>query len=574
MPSSHEIAFLKARFLSLPLLIERASPTRLLLGLIALCGLTRVALSVTLVGFLTGDDVEMLEAAFRSAGILEYRPWVIRNLLVPHFLLGPLLRFCALLGLADARWLVVAATLPFVAASLANILFVYKLAAALLESSRGALVAAFLYSFHWLPMGFGSTVYPRTLSTACILGGALLILPRPGRLSLWRPILAGGLVALAGTARFSEVVYLAPLVLALLVWWPANRRTIALCGTLVGFAVGSFLFLGLVDAATWGRPYAILVAFARFTLLERQSSSRVATQPVAWYIVNLHRWLPLTMLAGIWAARAERKLVPVLGFVMLPLVVFSAVHHKELRYLQGVVPFVAILGGCGFSFLRRRGRLALTTTLVVSSILWGALGMRFLGRKSLPAVAAARHLARSNADVLVLSQAWAYGDRIFLSHLKEIRDIPPNPSPEALTLAIQGADHVALYRADVRQNPALTLVLRAEHFSVVSEYDGLVGRPVLVFERVVSGAQGELAGWCRWRHVGTGRGHQSETGRDRGGQASGASLAAVQKLPARTSCRKESITTTTSQAKDNVSVICSPSNDPEFVPMLPGQLDQ
>jgi len=48
----------------------------------------------------------------------------------------------------------------------------------------------------------------------------------------------------------------------------------------------------------------------------------------------------------------------------------------------------------------------------------------------------------------------------------------------------------------------------------------------------------------------------------------------VQKLPARTSCRKESITTTTSQAKDNVSVICSPSNDPEFVPMLPGQLDQ
>ncbi|HPC82310.1 MAG TPA: hypothetical protein P5234_02355 [Thermoanaerobaculaceae bacterium] len=489
MPFCDEISFLKARLPSVPLLIERASPTRLLLGLIAFCALTRVALGITLVGFLTGDDVEMLEAAFRSAGILEYQPWAIRNLLVPHFLLGPLLRFCALLGLTDARWLVVAATLPFVAASLANIFFVHKLAAALLESSRGALVAAFLYSFHWLPMGFGSTVYPRTLSTACILGGALLVLPRPGRLSLWRPFFAGGLVALAGTARFSEVVYLAPLVLALLVWWPAGRRSAALCGTLVGFAVGSFLFFGLVDAATWGRPFASLVAFARYTLLERQSSSRVATQPVAWYIQNLHRWLPLTMLPGIWAARAERKLTPIFGFVVLPLLVFSAVHHKELRYLQGVVPFLAILCGCGFLFLRRRGRLALTTTLVVLSVLWGALGMRFLGRKSLPAVAAARHLARSNGSVVFLSQAWAYGDRIFLSHLKEIRDIPPNPSKETLALAIQGADQIALYRTDVRQNPELAAILCAKRFRLVSEYGGLVGRAVLVFERAVSGAE-------------------------------------------------------------------------------------
>src|SRR5436305_4632088 len=66
------------------------------------------------VGFLTGDDVEVLEAAFVAATGLHFRPWEIRNLLFPRLLVAPVLSLAAAGGVHDRLALVRIATLPFV----------------------------------------------------------------------------------------------------------------------------------------------------------------------------------------------------------------------------------------------------------------------------------------------------------------------------------------------------------------------------------------------------------------------------------------------------------------------------
>ena len=44
-----------------------------------------------------------------------------------------------------------------------------------LKTGWAATLAASLFAFHWLPLGYGSTVYPRTVSTTCVLVAVLMI---------------------------------------------------------------------------------------------------------------------------------------------------------------------------------------------------------------------------------------------------------------------------------------------------------------------------------------------------------------------------------------------------------------
>jgi hypothetical protein len=83
------------------------------------------------VGFLTGDDVEVLETAFASATGLAYHAWEIRNLLFPRLLVSPVLALAGALGVHDPFWLVRIAALPFVALTTLNGWLVYRLAARL-----------------------------------------------------------------------------------------------------------------------------------------------------------------------------------------------------------------------------------------------------------------------------------------------------------------------------------------------------------------------------------------------------------------------------------------------------------
>jgi hypothetical protein len=124
-------------------------------------------------GFLGGDDVEVLEEAFRSALGLDYQPWNVRNLFLPDVQVAPLVRLGSALGLAGTFPLVLCATVPFIALASLNIVLVYLLALRWLGDRAAARAAMAIYAFHWLPLAFGSTVYPRTVSTTLVLAAVL-----------------------------------------------------------------------------------------------------------------------------------------------------------------------------------------------------------------------------------------------------------------------------------------------------------------------------------------------------------------------------------------------------------------
>src|SRR5579884_2200621 len=140
--------------------------TRLsVLHLIALVIAVQIFLAIRFYGFLTGDDVEVLKEAFRRAKHWPYSPWDVRNLFVPDFLVAPFVWIGGVRG----------AAIPFIALTGLTIWLVWRLAMKWSSDERVAIAAALLFALHWIPLGFGSTVYPRTLATACIVAAALIV---------------------------------------------------------------------------------------------------------------------------------------------------------------------------------------------------------------------------------------------------------------------------------------------------------------------------------------------------------------------------------------------------------------
>src|SRR6266550_4032939 len=172
-----------------------------LAAVIAAVAITQLWLAYRYYGFLTGDDVEVLSEAFRRARGLAYTPWDIRNLFVPDVLVAPIVW---LTRGASTRTTIFFASLPFIALCSLTIWLVFRLALRWC-GERAAIVAALLFATHWMPLSFGSTVYPRTLAAACVVAAALIV-------DRW-PFLAGLLIGVAFADRFSEIVFLAPVLL-------------------------------------------------------------------------------------------------------------------------------------------------------------------------------------------------------------------------------------------------------------------------------------------------------------------------------------------------------------------------
>lgn len=440
------------------------SPRHVIAALAAAMMLAQLWLAHRYFGFLTGDDVEVLAEAFRVALGFRYQAWDIRCLIVPDFLAAPPVRIATWLGVHDTRALIEAATLPFIALSGVTVVLVHKLA---LRWSDGdalaANVAAVLFAFHWIPLGFGGTVYPRTLATACVVGAALLLTRDDARSALF----AGLLVGIAFADRFSELVFLVPLLVI------ARRRAWLV---LVGASVAIALTAGVYDWLTWGEPFGSVIRFAKLTLVAPDFASRVKYQAPWWYVANLTRWCSPLLLPLIWIARRRAHWM----FFVVPLLALSVIRHKELRYLQAIVPFVMIAAAIGAAVLWRTRR-NLAIGMVAISVVWHLYGIRYFARKSMPAVVAARTLgADANVHVIVMSQLWAYGDRLYFTDRKHVRDVGTPPSAE-LPRALEGADAAALYESDLDDGVRATLARAG--FTSAARYDDGPARAVIVFRR-------------------------------------------------------------------------------------------
>ncbi len=347
--------------------MRAASPRTALALLIAAVAAVKMFLQATIPGFLQGDDVETLESAFRAAFGLQYDDWEIRSHLLPELIVAPLLRLVAALADVGIDGLLLAASIPFIVAGAVTTLLVFRLARAWGLAESDAVAAAVLYAVHAIPVVYGIGGFPRVLVTPLILCAALLA-TRERTVHL---AAAGLLVGLAGAARYSEWMFLLPL-LAMVASGvvrasrpppgggdlrgpeagetpaPHGARRVAarLTFAVTGFVAGACV-VGLYDLVSGEGAFSSLVEFARFTLAGGSSSAEAA-QPFWWYLARLHQWLPLTALPLlVWGWRRWRR--NALFWVALPLLVFSVVHHKELRYLQNVIPFVAIAIAAGVS---------------------------------------------------------------------------------------------------------------------------------------------------------------------------------------------------------------------------------
>jgi hypothetical protein len=443
----------------------------------------RLALAWLYVGFLTGDDVEILEAGLSPVTDLAYTPWKIRNLLVPRLLVTPIAWLATGLGGSDPTLLVRLAALPFIALATLNVYLTYHVARRSLSEGVG-LLAAGIYACHWLPLGFGATVYPRTVSTTCVLLAAHLLLCRDSAVA--RSLVAGLFVAIAFAARYSEIIYLVPLGLVSWALGCGTRRALirgtALAG---GFVLGSLVFVGLVDLWTWGEPFQSLVEFARYTLLEKQASSLRPEQPPLWYLGRAQFWLIPTLVPFLITRRRGEGAGALWLIFLLPILALSFIHHKDMRYLQGVIPFLAILVAGGVSRFWARGwRKATVILLVLSGIFSLRTAIELHREKSLSAVQAALELREDpSVGTAVVTQAWAYGDRVFLGPDIAIVNFETSPSSGELREVLPRADATAFYEDDLQRQAALREVLDQAGFEKADHYSIAASRSVVVFRK-------------------------------------------------------------------------------------------
>ncbi|MEA2414749.1 MAG: mannosyltransferase 3 [Thermoanaerobaculia bacterium] len=453
-----------------------------LAAIIAATAAAQLWLASRYYGFLTGDDVEVLSEAFRRARGLAYTPWDIRNLFVPDVVVAPVVWLSR--GVST-RTTIFLASLPFIVLSSLTIWLVYRLALRWCDE-RAAIVAALLFATHWIPLSFGSTVYPRTLAAACVVAAALIV-------DRW-PFVAGLLIGVAFADRFSEIVFLAPILLMV-----TKHRQECLCHigrsrecpiharpgvaqtllsvplmqalkVILGVTVAIILTVGIYDWMTWGTPFSSAIKFAHLTLVAPDFASRVKYQAPWWYIANIVRWCSPALLPLLWYARRSRAI----WFIVIPLIAFSAIKHKELRYLQVLIPFLCIAAAIGFASIRNR---RIAVALVAISIVWDLHGLRYLARKSQPSVMAAQWIA-SNPSIrsIAASQLWSYGDKLYLGDKMAMSDIGTPPE----NLSEVNADAVSLYETDL-DVPSRVDALRANGYTPVRTFRDDPARAVVVF---------------------------------------------------------------------------------------------
>lgn len=394
--------------------------------------------------------------------------------------MSPLLRLAGLVGALTAASAPFLAAVPTALASTAAIALLFAFVRRTGEPDSVALAAAFLYAAHWLPWAYGGTPYPRPISTALFLS-ALLLATAQRRPALCGAI-AGILVAAACAVRFSEGILLVPLLGFV---WFRSREGRRLAAVVAGFAVGSLLFLGLFDWLTWGAPFHSLSEFVRIMFLEPPPPSVSGDKPFPHYFVNLLRWIPPVHILLLLVALHDRRIRMPAAMILSIVVLLSVFRYKQYRYLQAAIPFVAFAAAIGWDRLRARlPRLALLALVLAAPYGLGA-SILLLRGKSQPAVAAARFIARLSPPprTVVLEQAWAYGDRLYLRDVR-IRDVPPRRplDPAAVSDFLAGADAAAFYLNDVDAPLRRFLEDRGMRATGVFQRPG--GKSVVVFRRV------------------------------------------------------------------------------------------
>ena len=406
--------------------LDRTRAVRAVAVIAAVSLLIKAAGAWSSPGFFSGDDVEIHEM---SLGLLWNGAWPIWELRSPVFPLGVIFPFqwgANAVGLQDAQTLVIVGRSVVVVIST---FAVFLTARAFGRTEQGvAVVAASLLAFNRLQLSFGSSELPRPVSTVFVLGAYLCLQGTP---SIARAGIAGTLLGLAASLRFSEALFLVPALIALII-----RRSFgaAIVCAFAATATGAVV-VGVSDHLYWKSAFHSLAAITDYTLVKGLSSR--GYQSPLWYVINVAQCTSIPVIALAAFGVSKRTIHPVL-WVVCPLVLLSCLPHKEARYLIPVIPFIAILGAHGtvafIDWSRRRlgqGRRP-RIALCVVAVLLGFL--QDLGHWRLPRTnddvrfALALRRVVPEGATLVVEQVWRMGGHIYLPRY-DLRDLDPNQLP-------------------------------------------------------------------------------------------------------------------------------------------------
>lgn len=109
----------------------------IVLGIMTVVTAAKLLLAAHFYGFLSGDDLEVVEGAAKYALGLEYQPWSLRCLFHPVALVAPILEAGAIFGVKDALSVAWMAALPTIIASTATVWLIFRLSCLLGLPGRG-----------------------------------------------------------------------------------------------------------------------------------------------------------------------------------------------------------------------------------------------------------------------------------------------------------------------------------------------------------------------------------------------------------------------------------------------------
>jgi GPI mannosyltransferase 3 len=389
--------------------------TWLWFGLCAVIVLPRAYVAIHDQGMIWADEIfQTMEQGHRLAFGYGLVPWEFkvgaRSWLLPG-VIGGVMKLLALFGVASGVGLATCVKLLFAALAAATFYPMLRmaeawggvLALALLGAAASLFPAGLIYSGRamaevasapflawglWLlwPWGMGRAGKAAAYSVVPVLGDR-----RNGMREL---VLAGILFGLATVLRYQSGILL-PVVLVIV----AARRSVR-AAAWVGVGIVAVLLLGgLLDWATWGRPFHSLLVYVRFNLLEGGANQWGIAKRGFYLRALLLSNGPAVLILGLGFFAGLRRTWPVALPALLFLAVHSAIPHKELRFLYPVLPIFLLCAAVGLAALLAklpfpRGR-RVAATGALALLLMGAFGVR------------ARNV--TFADIGQLMDAFGYG---------------------------------------------------------------------------------------------------------------------------------------------------------------------
>ncbi len=443
----------------------RRDLNRYVLAIVVITAALKVFNALAYPGFFSGDDVEVHEMTFARLFGYPSNSWSLRSPFFPFAFIYPVQRLLVLGGITDTRLLVIAGRLVVIAFSSAAVWLLFRVAVRRLDDRLIAAVAVLFFGFSRLQLTFGSAEFPRPVATLFILAAYGCLLPgRRVASTVW----AGALLAIGGTLRFGEYVFLAPALATLAL----ERRWRDSAVMLLAFGGATVCLLSVSDGLYWGAPLYSLRHAVDYTIVQRLSSR--GYEPIYEYVLSLGGWSNLVYVALSLAALGAGARDLVL-WTWAPVAILSLLPHKEPRYLVAVGPFLAMSAALGLRHLlarlaawgdERRLRLRLvqraTWLLVlcaVAALLFEASAFRF--RRSASGISVARYITAHGGGGAAVEQLWRAGGHLYLRNVHPLVDlqIDSHSEPNTLDQVLDNPEvrWIAVHRLTGRANMDETL---------------------------------------------------------------------------------------------------------------------